>query len=103
MRQIAHAQRQPEASLESRSSFAGRRRRRRLRSSRGMRSMRSQSVEEFLRNNSAALSSIGVTLAVFVSRKFLILPVAIAVMMIQEKLAAAGLDRAERIVRGQMD
>jgi hypothetical protein len=36
---------------------------------------------------------------VFVSRKFLILPVAIGLMLAQDKLVDAGLERARRAVR----
>lgn len=67
---------------------------------REMRSARTQTIEQFLTSNSAAFTCLGITLAVFVSRKFLILPVAIALMLVQEKLADAGLERAERLVRG---
>ncbi len=53
----------------------------------------------FVKDNAAGLTFLGVTLGVFVSRKFLILPVAVALTMAQEKLAAAGFERAARAVR----
>ena len=56
-------------------------------------------LERFVKENAASLTFLGVTLGVFVSRKFLILPVAVGLMMAQEKLAAAGLERAARAVR----
>jgi hypothetical protein len=56
------------------------------------------SFERILRENAAGLTFLGVTLGVFVSRKFLILPVAIGLMLAQEKLADAGLERARRAV-----
>jgi hypothetical protein len=57
------------------------------------------SLEQVLRENASALTFLGVTLGVFVSRKFLILPVAIGLMLAQEKLVEAGLDRVQRAVR----
>jgi len=56
-------------------------------------------LERFVKENASGLTFLGVTLSVFVSRKFLILPVAIGLMLAQEKLAAAGLDRARRALR----
>lgn len=60
---------------------------------------RNGTLEQFLKENASGLTFLGVTLGVFVSRKFLILPVAVALMMAQEQLAAAGLERARRRVR----
>ena len=59
----------------------------------------SRIVERFLKDNASSLTFLGVTLGVFVSRKFLILPVAVALMLAQEKLVAAGLDRVRNAVR----
>jgi hypothetical protein len=59
----------------------------------------SKIVERFLKDNAAGLTFLGVTLGVFVSRKFLILPVAVALMLAQEKLVGAGLDRVRNAVR----
>jgi hypothetical protein len=56
-------------------------------------------VERFLKDNAAGLTFLGITLGVFVSRKFLILPVAVAMMLAQEKLVEAGLDRVRQAVR----
>jgi hypothetical protein len=44
------------------------------------------SLEQFLRENASSLTFLGVTLGVFLSRKFLILPVAVALMLAQERL-----------------
>jgi hypothetical protein len=55
-------------------------------------------LEQFLKKNAGSLTFLGVTLGVFISRKFLILPVAIGLMLAQEKLGAAGLERAQRAV-----
>lgn len=54
-------------------------------------------LEQFLKENASGLTFLGVTLGVFVSRKFLVLPAAVALMMAQEKLAMAGLERARRL------
>ena len=56
-------------------------------------------LEQLLRENASSLTFLGVTLGVFVSRKFLILPLAVGLMLAQEKLAVAGLERARRAVR----
>ena len=53
-------------------------------------------LERFLKANSAALTFVGITLGVFVSRKFFALPVATALMLAQDKLGKASLERAER-------
>lgn len=69
---------------------------------RGGRNGRSLSVptmENFLKENASSLTFFGVTLGVFLSKKFLILPVAVALMLAQEHLAMAGLERARRAVR----
>jgi hypothetical protein len=57
-------------------------------------------MEQFLMENASSLTFFGVTLGVFLSRKFLILPVAVGLMLAQEHLAKAGLDRARRSLRG---
>ena len=44
------------------------------------------SLEQFLRENASSLTFLGVTLGVFLSRKFLILPVAVGLMLAQERL-----------------
>jgi hypothetical protein len=49
-----------------------------------------------LRANASSLTFLGITLGVFVSRKFLVLPLAIGLMLAQDKLAVAGLERARR-------
>jgi hypothetical protein len=56
-------------------------------------------LEHFLKQNASGLTFLGVTLGVFVSRKFLILPLAIGLMLAQDKLGKAGLERAERAIR----
>ena len=56
------------------------------------------SLDRFLRENASALTFLGVTLGVFISRKFLVLPLAVGLMMAQEKLAAPGLARARKAV-----
>ena len=43
-------------------------------------------LEQFLRENASSLTFLGVTLGVFLSRKFLILPVAVGLMLAQERL-----------------
>lgn len=81
--------------------------RRRPRTGRGRRGGRVRSagrakgsmLEQFLRENASSLTFLGVTLGVFISRKFLILPVAIGLMLAQEQLAPAGLERARKLVR----
>jgi hypothetical protein len=82
---------------------AGRRRRRIARRTgalpRGSAARNGRRVEQYLKNNAAGLTFLGVTLGVFVSRKFLILPVAVALMLAQEKLVSAGLERVREAVR----
>jgi hypothetical protein len=58
-----------------------------------------QRMERFLKDNAAGLTFLGITLGVFVSRKFLVLPVAVALMLAQEKLVSVGLDRVRQAVR----
>lgn len=64
------------------------------------RRMDGATLERFLRENASSLTFLGVTLGVFLSRKFLILPVAVGLMLAQEHLAPASLERAKRAVRG---
>ena len=59
---------------------------------------RGMTLDQFLRENASSLTFLGVTLGVFLSKKFLILPVAVGLMMAQEQLASAGLARARRAV-----
>lgn len=85
---------------ESRTGRTGRRRRRMSRrNGPGGRPSSARPVERFIKENAAGLTFLGVTLGVFVSRKFLVLPVAVALMMAQEKLVGAGLDRVRDVVR----
>jgi len=56
-------------------------------------------LEQFLKQNASSLTFLGVTLSVFVSKKFVILPVAIALMLAQDVLGKAGLARAREAVR----
>lgn len=56
-------------------------------------------LEQFLKENASSLTFLGVTLGVFVSRKFLVLPVAVALMLAQKHLGMAGLERARELVR----
>ena len=85
---------------EVRTARGGRRRRRMSRRNGSLgRTGDSKIIERFLKENAAGLTFLGVTLGVFVSRKFLILPVAVALMLAQEKLVAAGLDRVRDAVR----
>lgn len=60
---------------------------------------RKTTMEQFLKENASSLTFFGVTLGVFLSRKFLILPVAVALMLAQEHLGMAGLERARRAFR----
>jgi hypothetical protein len=55
-------------------------------------------MEDLLRENASSLTFLGITLGVFVSRKFLVLPLAIALMLAQDKLAVPSLERARRAV-----
>lgn len=85
---------------EVRTGRTGRRRRRMSRKIRVVgRTDDSRIAERFLKDNAAGLTFLGITLGVFVSKKFLILPVAVALMLAQEKLVAAGLDRVRDAVR----
>lgn len=86
---------------ESRTGRMGRRRRRmsRRNGSAGRSESTRPPMERFLKENAAGLTFLGMTLGVFVSRKFLVLPVAVALMMAQEKLVGAGLDRVRELVR----
>lgn len=59
-----------------------------------------RTLDQFLKGNSSALTFLGITLGVFISRKFFALPVAVAVMMAQDTLGMAGLSRAKQAVRG---
>ena len=43
-------------------------------------------LEQFLKENASGLTFLGVTLGVFLSRKFLVLPVAVGLMLAQERL-----------------
>jgi len=86
---------------ESRTGRMGRRRRRmsRRNGSTARTPSTRPAMEQFLKENAAGLTFLGMTLGVFVSRKFLVLPLAVALMMAQEKLVGAGLDRVREIVR----
>ncbi|HVE38589.1 MAG TPA: hypothetical protein VNM14_01795 [Planctomycetota bacterium] len=55
-------------------------------------------LEDLLRENASSLTFLGITLGVFVSRKFLVLPLAIGLMLAQDKLALPGLEKARRAV-----
>jgi len=93
----------PRLATEPRTRRTTRRRRRMARGNGSLRrtaaSRNGQMVERFLKDNAAGLTFLGITLGVFVSRKFLILPVAVALMLAQEKLVSAGLDRVRQAVR----
>jgi hypothetical protein len=65
-----------------RRSTVGARRGGRVRVPRGL----NGSLEQFLRENASSLTFLGVTLGVFLSRKFLILPVAVGLMLAQDRL-----------------
>ena len=56
-------------------------------------------MERFLKDNATGLTFLGITLGVFVSKKFLVLPLAVALAMAQEKLVGASLDRVREVVR----
>jgi hypothetical protein len=58
------------------------------------------SLERMLKSNSSALTFLGITLGVFISRRFFALPFAVALMMAQDSLGAAGLTRAKKVVQG---
>lgn len=87
----------PRLVTEPRTRRTGRRRRRVAGNARRARD--GQNLERFLKNNASSLTFLGLTLGVFVSRKFLILPAAVALMLAQEKLVAAGLERVREAVR----
>jgi len=91
----------PRIETTARTGRTGRRRRRMARRTAFGRSRDAsgRALERFLTENSAGLTFLGLTLGVFVSRKFLILPVAVALMLAQEKLVDAGLERVRRAVR----
>jgi hypothetical protein len=57
------------------------------------------SLEEFLRENASSLTFLGVTLGVFLSRKFLILPVAVGLMLAQDRLTQMEPDRLRKMFR----
>ena len=57
------------------------------------------SLEQFLRENASSLTFLGVTLGVFLSRKFLILPVAVGLMLAQERLTQMDPARLRRAFR----
>jgi len=58
------------------------------------------SLERILKSNSSALTFVGITLGVFISRRFFALPFAVALMMAQDSLGTAGLARAKKVVQG---
>ncbi len=57
------------------------------------------SLEEFLKENASSLTFLGVTLGVFLSRKFLILPVAVGLMLAQDRLARMDADSLRKVFR----
>jgi hypothetical protein len=57
-------------------------------------------LERVLKGNASALTFLGITLGVFISRRFFALPLAVGLMMAQDTLGAAGLARARRVVQG---
>ena len=61
---------------------------------------RERTLDQFLKGNASALTFLGITLGVFISRRFFALPVAVAAMLAQETLGMAGLSRAKQAVRG---
>ena len=56
-------------------------------------------LEQFLRENASGLTFLGVTLGVFLSRKFLVLPVAVGLMLAQDRLTQMIPSRARRGLR----
>jgi hypothetical protein len=62
--------------------------------------VRPGALERVLKENSSALTFLGITLGVFISRRFFALPIAVAAMLVQDTLGSAGLARARRAVRG---
>jgi hypothetical protein len=56
-------------------------------------------LEQFLRENASSLTFLGVTLGVFVSRKFLILPVAVGLMLAQDRLVQMDPTRLRKAFR----
>lgn len=82
-------------------SLRGRTRNGRRRSSAPARTFSNgQTLDQVLKRNASSLTFLGVTLGVFLSRRFFAIPVAVALMLAQESLGMAGLDRAKRAVRG---
>jgi len=79
-----------------RASFASRA----SRMSRGVSRRDEWSLERILKSNSSALTFLGITLGVFVSRRFFALPFAVGLMMAQDSLGTAGLARAKKVVQG---
>lgn len=58
-----------------------------------------RTLDQFLKSNSSALTFFGITLGVFISRKFFALPLAVVIMMAQDSLGTAGLSRVKQAVR----
>ncbi len=56
-------------------------------------------LEQFLKENASGLTFLGVTLGVFLSRKFLVLPVAVGLMLAQERLVQLIPSRPRRGLR----
>ena len=56
-------------------------------------------LEQFLKENASSLTFLGVTLGVFLSRKFLILPVAVGLMLAQDRLMQLDPTRLRRALR----
>jgi hypothetical protein len=92
----------PEATSSLRFRRRGGRRLSRGRAGRLLGASRSQewALERILKNNSSAITFLGITLGVFISRRFFALPVAVALMMAQDTLGTAGLVRARKVVQG---
>lgn len=61
---------------------------------------RVRTLDSFLKENSSSLTFLGITLGIFISRKFFALPVAVAAMLAQDTLGMEGLSRARKAVRG---
>jgi len=55
--------------------------------SRSLKEISGSDVERFVRKNASALTLVGMTLGVFVSKKFLILPVAVTATLLQDVLS----------------
>jgi hypothetical protein len=56
-------------------------------------------LEQFLKQNASSLTFLGVTLGVFLSKKFLILPVAVGLMLAQDRLLQLDPTRLRRAFR----